>query len=270
MVNISAASSVVISSFAHAASSLHAQARPRAVDGAPAELPVKVSPSSAAPEPLKAQATDRSSTSKEDPQSAEALGERLSAVREQQRMRLEQQEIAELSARDREVRAHEQAHAAIGGQFAGAPRYQFQRGPDGVSYAVGGEVSIDTSEAATPQETIRKMQIVRRSALAPAEPSPQDRQVAAQALLKEAQAQAELFAEKRDDAEEPSAEAEDGADNGAVAKQATGKKESEQHAASDPRSVISGTPSFSSQLYRVIESVQFSSPRSGQRVDARA
>ena len=52
----------------------------------------------------------------------------------------ERQVIAELKSTDREVRAHEQAHAIAGGQHAGAPSYEYQRGPDGRQYAVGGEV----------------------------------------------------------------------------------------------------------------------------------
>jgi hypothetical protein len=56
----------------------------------------------------------------------------------------EQLETTELARRDREVRAHEQAHAAVGGSYAGAPSYTYSRGPDGQRYAVGGEVSIDT------------------------------------------------------------------------------------------------------------------------------
>lgn len=104
-----------------------------------------------------------------------------------------QLEIRALAARDREVRAHEQAHAAIGGAFAGAPKYQFERGPDGVNYAVGGEVPIDVSPAATPEATISKMQAVRRAALAPAEPSPQDRRVAQEAIAAEASARQEIM-----------------------------------------------------------------------------
>lgn len=104
-----------------------------------------------------------------------------------------QQEIRVLAARDREVRAHEQAHAAVGGAFAGAPKYQFERGPDGVNYAVGGEVPIDVSPAATPEATIAKMQAVRRAALAPAEPSPQDRRVAQEAIAAEARARQEVL-----------------------------------------------------------------------------
>lgn len=101
--------------------------------------------------------------------------------------------IAELSARDREVRAHEQAHAAVGGPFAGSPQYSFQSGPNGKQYAVGGEVSISLSPiAGNPEATIRKAEVVHRAALAPAEPSSQDRAVASQATQMKLQAQIEL------------------------------------------------------------------------------
>lgn len=104
----------------------------------------------------------------------------------------EEKQVQELAKRDREVRAHEQAHARVGGPYAGAPSYTFQQGPDGKRYAIGGEVQIDTSKEKTPQETIRKMQIVIRAALAPAEPSSQDLKVAqlARSQLSEAQAEA--------------------------------------------------------------------------------
>ncbi len=147
-----------------------------------------------------------------DSQQVDARAEaqaKIEEQREKQKLLEDQREIFQLSARDREVRAHEQAHAAIGGQYAGAPQYDFERGPDGVNYAVGGEVSIDVSREPTPQETISKMQIVRRAALAPAEPSPQDRRVAAQASRTEAEARAELNAQRveesaRDNNEEES------------------------------------------------------------------
>ena len=71
------------------------------------------------------------------------------------------------------------------------------RGPDGVNYAVSGEVSIDVGPAATPQETLLKAQIVRRAALAPAEPSAQDRNVAAEAVKLEAQARLDLAEERQ-------------------------------------------------------------------------
>lgn len=108
----------------------------------------------------------------------------------------EQKRIAELKARDQEVKVHEQAHAAIGGQYAGPPSYEYETGPDGQQYAVGGEVRIDVSEVPNdPRATIQKMQQVKAAALAPAEPSNADRSVAAQASRTLMEAQAELAAE---------------------------------------------------------------------------
>lgn len=104
----------------------------------------------------------------------------------------EEKQVQQLKDRDREVRIHEQAHAAVGGQYAGSPSYTFETGPDGKRYAVGGEVSIDVGEEEKPEDTIQKMQIVRAAALAPAEPSTQDLKVAAEASQKEMKARAEL------------------------------------------------------------------------------
>jgi hypothetical protein len=97
----------------------------------------------------------------------------------------EKKKVQELQKRDREVRAHEQAHKAAGGAHAGNPTYKTVRGPDGRSYAVSGEVKIDTSAVPNnPEATIRKMEQVKRAALAPANPSSQDRRVAAEAEAK--------------------------------------------------------------------------------------
>jgi hypothetical protein len=106
--------------------------------------------------------------------------------------------LQELRARDREVRAHEMAHLATAGSHSrGGPAYTFETGPDGRRYAVAGEVSIDTSEVAgDPAATLTKAQQVRRAALAPASPSAQDRQIAAQATAMAAQASAELAQER--------------------------------------------------------------------------
>ncbi len=106
----------------------------------------------------------------------------------------EQQQLAELQARDREVRAHEQAHlAAAGGVAVSGATFSFQRGPDGQLYAIGGEVRIDTSPVqGDPQATLEKAEQIGRAALAPVHPSDQDRAVAAQAAQMARQAQAEL------------------------------------------------------------------------------
>lgn len=111
----------------------------------------------------------------------------------------EEKQVEKLAQRDREVRAHEQAHARVGGAYASAPTYTFQQGPDGKRYAVGGEVQIDTAKEKSPEATIRKMQIVIRAATAPAEPSSQDLKVAQQARSQLAEAQAELRQQKAEE-----------------------------------------------------------------------
>jgi hypothetical protein len=122
---------------------------------------------------------------------------------EQERQQAEREQIQILAARDREVRAHEQAHAAVAGQYGSSPTYSFVRGPDGVSYAVGGEVKIDTSPIpGDPEATLRKAQQLRRAANAPAEPSSQDSSVAALAAQMEQQARAELREQQAIEAEE--------------------------------------------------------------------
>lgn len=109
----------------------------------------------------------------------------------------ELEQLTELKARDQEVRAHEAAHQAVGGQHAGAVSFTYERGPDGVNYAVGGEVSVDVSPVSgDPAATIDKMRVVRAAALAPAEPSAQDRAVAAQAMKILLEAQSELAQEE--------------------------------------------------------------------------
>jgi hypothetical protein len=104
----------------------------------------------------------------------------------------EQQMVRELEARDREVRAHEAAHVAAAGGLAGSPSYSFQTGPDNKQYAVGGEVSIDTSPGRTPEETVMKAARIRAAAVAPADPSGQDMSVAAAATQMEMKARMEI------------------------------------------------------------------------------
>ncbi|USX16499.1 catalase [Oxalobacteraceae bacterium OTU3CAMAD1] len=109
--------------------------------------------------------------------------------------------IDELKARDAEVRQHEQAHlAAAGGLAVSGASYTYQRGPNGVNYAIGGEVQIDTSPGGTPEETIARAATIQAAALAPAGPSGADRAVAAQAQQMETQARAELAQQQSQDA----------------------------------------------------------------------
>lgn len=114
----------------------------------------------------------------------------------------EKQAVSNLKRRDAEVKAHEASHMASGGGVVqGGAIYEYQSGPDGKMYAVGGEVQIDTSPAGSPDATIRKMQQIRRAALAPAQPSGTDRAVAAQAAQIEAQARMEKLQEAKETAD---------------------------------------------------------------------
>lgn len=112
--------------------------------------------------------------------------------------------VDQLRVRDREVRAHEQAHkAAAGGLAKGAATFDYETGPDGRQYAVGGEVQIDTAEVpGDPAATLRKAQTIRRAANAPRNPSAQDRQVATQAAKMAAQARQELNQERTEKTQE--------------------------------------------------------------------
>jgi hypothetical protein len=105
----------------------------------------------------------------------------------------DRQFLAQLQEADTKVKAHEMAHlAAAGGYATGGASFQYQQGPDGKKYAVGGEVPIDIGKEQTPEQTIAKMRIVRQAALAPADPSPQDQSVAARATLNISEASQEL------------------------------------------------------------------------------
>lgn len=136
---------------------------------------------------------------------------------------LTEQELAtlqKLKSRDIEVRTHEQAHQAVGGQYASAPTYEFERGPDGKNYAVSGEVNIQLpSQSDDPEQVIRHADQVVRAALAPAQPSAQDRRVAAQATQSKVEAQQRLREQNQEEIRDPENEEESersGGDNDAI------------------------------------------------------
>ena len=156
----------------------------------------------------------------------------------------EQKQVETLEARDQEVRTHEQAHKSAAGPYAtSGPNYEYEEGPDGKRYAVGGSVGIDVAPEGTPEETIKKMRVVRRAALAPAEPSGQDRKVAAQASQTEREARAELAQERARVREEDAA---DGSGD-TVGSEKTG-------AASDASSGLEGaSPQSTGEITRKLE-----------------
>jgi hypothetical protein len=98
---------------------------------------------------------------------------------------------AQLEARDKEVKEHEQQHLAEDGPDAqGGPSFDTVSASNGKQYAVGGKVHVNTSEfPGDPQKTIERMQRIKRASMAPKDPSAQDYATAGQAASKLAKAQ---------------------------------------------------------------------------------
>ncbi len=98
--------------------------------------------------------------------------------------------LRKLQARDQEVRAHEREHLMAAGTLAtGGPTYEYQTGPDGKQYAIGGSVSMSvTSTPGDEESTRRNAAAAERAAMAPGTPSGQDMLVARDAAYKAAAA----------------------------------------------------------------------------------
>lgn len=106
----------------------------------------------------------------------------------------EKVQLSQLKAVDSRVKAHEAAHQS-GVAASGGASYTYKKGPDGVMYAVGGEVPVRIETGSTPQESIANLQGVIATALAPADPSPQDISIASKARVMMMKAQQELAQE---------------------------------------------------------------------------
>lgn len=123
------------------------------------------------------------------------------------------QQVRELQSIDRNVKAHEAAHQAAGGGLAGAASFSYTRGPDNQMYATAGEVPIRMQKGRTPEETIANARQVVAAAMAPADPSPQDYRVTANALKMEFEARAEATKLKAQEAQEKKEENEEKQEN---------------------------------------------------------
>lgn len=235
MLSVSSATSAPIFQSTHAAHVYSQQLRSER--STRIAIPVSVEPDQQQGEENQPPSGDRVSLSPEARQQSEQenINNRSSSGSQTTSQELtdeERRSLEQLKQRDTEVRAHEQAHLASAGQYAaGGPSFTYQQGPDGKRYAIGGEVPIDIGKEATAEETIKKMQVVRRAALAPASPSGADRNIAAAASQKEAQARLELQSEQTDiqDTNAP----EDGAQESSIppapsSDQSTGRDSSQQ------------------------------------------
>lgn len=90
-------------------------------------------------------------------------------------------EVRKLINWENNVKQHEQAHMAVGGGLVSSARFSYTIGPDGKRYVSGGEVSISVPSSENEEENLKTLERVKRAALAPADPSPQDIKTAAMA-----------------------------------------------------------------------------------------
>ncbi len=172
--------SPALSAYAHAPNSMQARVRQEEVDAR--ENPVDG--------PVEEQAA-----TKQQPNRVGAAGKSTELTPS------EEKQVRELKKRDSEVRRHEHAHLGAAGPYAqGPPQYEYQTGPDGKQYAIGGHVKIDTSPVpGDPQATMEKARVVRRAALAAKDPSSADRSIARKAARMEMKARQELELQRREE-----------------------------------------------------------------------
>ncbi|MDA3901530.1 MAG: putative metalloprotease CJM1_0395 family protein [Spirochaetes bacterium] len=104
-----------------------------------------------------------------------------------------QRQLDELKQRDRYVREHEASHIGSPGVLQyGAPSYNYQIGPDGRPYAIGGSVTLGTRPSKDPEDVRANAAALRKAALANSDPSSQDLAAASAATDMEMQADRQL------------------------------------------------------------------------------
>lgn len=94
------------------------------------------------------------------------------------------------------VKQHERAHMQAGGEFAGAATYVYGKGPDGRTYITGGEVSMKVPSGGDLDQLNYALERVKRAAMAPADPSPQDLATFSAAAARQGAVRAEIMKKK--------------------------------------------------------------------------
>lgn len=93
-----------------------------------------------------------------------------------------QRVLSKFKEKDAQIKAHEQSHAA-NAPTVGGISYNYQQGPDGKMYAVGGSVRLDVSMPQDPKSAELKLEQLKKSALSVDDPSGADMTIASQANL---------------------------------------------------------------------------------------
>jgi hypothetical protein len=104
--------------------------------------------------------------------------------------------LRELERRDNQVRTRDMAFIAAAGGAAGSYTIEYETGPDGRRYMVGAEVTLDTTEGATPEQTLAKARALRAATMSASRDSAQDAMAATKAMRMEAEARAEIERER--------------------------------------------------------------------------
>src|SRR5574344_3094 len=109
----------------------------------------------------------------------------------------EKQQSTQLKITDAKVKAHENAHkAAAAGLSTDGPNYEYETGTKEKKYAVGGDVNVSYQHSSDPQQNLQNAQTLKAAALAPADPSSQDKRVASNADREIAKARQEILEKK--------------------------------------------------------------------------
>jgi len=90
--------------------------------------------------------------------------------------------LAKFKNHDSEIKTHEQAHASIG-HTTSPISYNYQEGPDGKMYVVGGSVRMDTSIPDDPKSAAFKLDMLSKAASGPTHLSGADGAIATQSNL---------------------------------------------------------------------------------------
>jgi hypothetical protein len=104
----------------------------------------------------------------------------------------ELRELRDLERKDLQVRTRDMAFIAAAGGAAGSYSVHYETGPDGQRYAVEADIRLDTSEGATPEQTLAKARALRAASMSGRRESVKDGNAAAKAMRMEAEARAEL------------------------------------------------------------------------------
>lgn len=110
----------------------------------------------------------------------------------------DRQELARLQQQDITVRTRDMAYVAATAGVSGGFTVRYETGPDGRRYAVEANVQLDTSDAATPEQSLAKARALRAALMSAGGDATRDASATARAAALEYRARAEIARAHRD------------------------------------------------------------------------